>query len=99
MKLISHRSPDNITVDTEHLGTNRFATILLYMTDLNEGKCIICLYSHDKAASMGGDSPDLILPRTLIVSLVSPVSKKTNNRRRRRDRIHQGLAPRGRRPG
>ena len=38
MKLISHRSPDNITVDTEHLGTNRFATILLYMTDLNEGK-------------------------------------------------------------
>ena len=75
MKLISHRLPDNITVDTEHLGTNRFATILLYMTDLNEGKCIICFYSHDKAANMGGDSPDLILPRTLIVSLVSPVSK------------------------
>lgn len=24
-------------VDTEHLGSNRFATILLYMTDLNEG--------------------------------------------------------------
>ena len=26
------------TVDTEHLGTNRFATILLYMTDLKEGE-------------------------------------------------------------
>ncbi|KAL3809682.1 hypothetical protein ACHAXA_004233 [Cyclostephanos tholiformis] len=25
------------TVDTEHLGTNRFATILLYMTDMKEG--------------------------------------------------------------
>lgn len=27
----------SMIVDTEHLGSNRFATILLYMTDLNEG--------------------------------------------------------------
>ena len=32
--------------DTEHLGSNRFATILLYMTDLNEGDGGETVFTH-----------------------------------------------------
>ena len=32
--------------DTEHLGSNRFATVLLYMTDLNEGDGGETVFTH-----------------------------------------------------
>ena len=38
-----HRNP---TVDTEHQGSNRFATILLYMSDLNEGDGGETVFTH-----------------------------------------------------
>lgn len=39
-------SLSRITVDTEHLGSNRFATILLYMTDLQEGDGGETVFTH-----------------------------------------------------
>ena len=39
-------SSSNMPVDTEHLGSNRFATILLYMTDLQEGDGGETVFTH-----------------------------------------------------
>ena len=39
-------SSSEMPVDTEHLGSNRFATILLYMTDLQEGDGGETVFTH-----------------------------------------------------